>query len=51
MKRKAMVSIMLLGGISVHAQQLDANVFRDARRLFDSGKLVDAEKSFAQNHA
>ena len=48
MKLQAMVAIMLLGGISAHAQKTDAEMFQDAQRLYATGKLPEAEKSFTE---
>jgi predicted Zn-dependent protease len=48
MKLQAMVAVMLLGGISAHAQKPEVGMLRDAQRLYDSGKLADAEKSFIE---
>jgi predicted Zn-dependent protease len=48
MKLQAIVAIMLLGGISVHAQKPEAEMLSDAQRLYDTGKLADAERSFAE---
>ena len=48
MKWQAIVTVMLLGGIAVHAQKPEAEMFRDAQRLYDSGKFPDAERGFAE---
>jgi predicted Zn-dependent protease len=48
MKLQAIVAIMLLGGISLHAQKPEAEMLLDAQRLYDSGKFTDAEKGFAE---
>ena len=48
MRLQAMVAIMLLSGISAHAQKSDAEMFQDAQRLYATGKLSEAEKSFTE---
>ncbi len=39
---------MLLSGICVYAQKPEADMLRDAQRLYDSSKFADAEKGFAE---
>jgi predicted Zn-dependent protease len=48
MKLQAIVAMMLLSGISVHAQKPESEMLRDAQRQYDSGKFADAEKGFAE---
>lgn len=48
MKLVTFVAVMLLSGISVLGQKPDAEMFSDAQRLYDSGKFVDAERSFTE---
>jgi predicted Zn-dependent protease len=48
MKLGAFVAVMLLSGASVLGQKPDAETFRDAQRLYDSGKFVDAEGLFTK---
>ena len=48
MKLQTIAAVMLLGAISVQAQKPEADMLRDAQRLYDSGKFADAEKGFAQ---
>lgn len=46
--RTMLATACLLAGLSAQAQQLESKMFRDAQLLYDSGKLANAEKSFAQ---
>lgn len=50
MKLRVMMvcAIWLAAGLSVQAQKPETEMLRDAQRLYDSGKLADAEKSFAE---
>jgi predicted Zn-dependent protease len=46
MKLLNIVLVMLLGGICAHAQKPEAEMLRDAQRLYENGKFADAEISF-----
>jgi predicted Zn-dependent protease len=48
MRLEAIVAVMLLGGLPVLAQKPEAEMLRDAQRLYDSGKYADAEKGFTE---
>jgi predicted Zn-dependent protease len=50
MKFRAIIvsTVWLLAGLSVQAQQAETEMLRDAKQLYDSGRMVDAEKSFAK---
>jgi len=48
MKLQAMIALVLLGGLAVYAQKPKAETLSDAQRLYDAGKLADAEKRFAE---
>lgn len=48
MKLLAIVAVMLLSGIPAHAQKSEAEMFQNAQRLYASGKLPEAEKSFTE---
>jgi predicted Zn-dependent protease len=48
MRLEAIMAVMLLGGLSVYAQRPEAGALRDAQRLYESGKLAEAEKGFAE---
>lgn len=48
MRIQAIAAVILLGGISAHAQKSDTEMFQDAQRLYASGKLPEAEKSFTE---
>jgi tetratricopeptide (TPR) repeat protein len=47
-KPLAIVVAILLSGISAHGQKSESERFQDAQRLFDAGKLPEAEKGFAE---
>jgi predicted Zn-dependent protease len=42
------IMTLLLSGVSAHAQKLESEIFQDAQRLYESGKLLEAEKSFTE---
>jgi TolA-binding protein len=46
--RVALAPICLLAGLSVQAQKRETEIFRNAHQLYDSGRLADAEKGFAE---
>ena len=47
-KPLAIVVAILLSGISAHGQKSESERLQDAQRLFDAGKLPEAEKGFAE---
>ena len=47
-KLLALVVAILLCGISAHGQKSESERFQDAQRLYDKGKLPEAEKGFAE---
>jgi cytochrome c-type biogenesis protein CcmH/NrfG len=47
MKLQAMMVVILLSGFPVQGQNSEAELFQNAQ-LYASGKLLDAEKSFAE---
>jgi predicted Zn-dependent protease len=48
MKLQAMMVVILLSGFPAQGQNSDAELFQNAQHLYASGKLLDAEKSFAE---
>jgi predicted Zn-dependent protease len=48
MKQQMILAVVLLSGVCAHAQKSESLMFQDAKRLYDSGKFVDAERSFTE---
>jgi predicted Zn-dependent protease len=46
--RVALAPICLLAGLSGQAQKPEAEIFRNAQQLYQSGRLADAEKGFTE---
>lgn len=42
------IMTLLLSGVSGHAQKSESVMFQDAQRLYESGKLLEAEKIFTE---
>ena len=47
-KLQAIAAVILLGGISTHAQGPEAEMFQNAQRLYVSGKLAETETKFTE---
>jgi predicted Zn-dependent protease len=48
MKLQAVIIVVFLSGAFACAQKSEVQMFQDAQRLYNSGKLSEAEKSFAE---